>query len=80
MFQVNEPITQGLRPMHYAVYGNNAEVCRLLMIRGCDVDGRDDIGYAAIHLAAERGNNGRFTKFYWLFRIIFLEYFFIHTY
>lgn len=42
-FQVNEPVVQGLRPLHYAVYGNNLECVRLLLVRGSDIDAIDDV-------------------------------------
>jgi ankyrin repeat protein len=53
--KVNEPVTQGLRPLHYAVYQGYLEAARLILVRGGDVDARDDVGYTALHLCAERG-------------------------
>ena len=56
--QVNEQVVQGLRPLHYAVYGNNLESVRLLLVRGSDINAVDDVGYSALHLCAEHGNYG----------------------
>ncbi|RWS23341.1 Ankyrin repeat domain-containing protein 50-like protein, partial [Leptotrombidium deliense] len=53
--KVNEPVTQGLRPLHYAVYQQYHECVSFLLVRGADVDAMDDIGYTALHLCAERG-------------------------
>ncbi|CAG4948632.1 unnamed protein product [Parnassius apollo] len=53
--KVNEPVTQGLRPIHYAIWQRYLEATRLLLVRGCDVNARDDCGYSALHLAAEHG-------------------------
>uniref|UniRef100_T1IPD0 SOCS box domain-containing protein n=1 Tax=Strigamia maritima TaxID=126957 RepID=T1IPD0_STRMM len=53
--KVNGEVTQGLRPLHYAVYKRFTEAARLLLVRGSEVDARDDVGYSAIHLCAERG-------------------------
>ncbi|KAL0809416.1 hypothetical protein ABMA28_011600 [Loxostege sticticalis] len=53
--KVNEPVTQGLRPLHYAIWQRHLEAARLLLVRGCDVNARDDCGYSALHLAAEHG-------------------------
>ncbi|XP_064482246.1 ankyrin-1-like [Ornithodoros turicata] len=53
--RVNEPVTQGLRPLHYAAYRRYDEAVNLLLVRGCDVDATDDVGYTALHLCAERG-------------------------
>lgn len=53
--RVNEPVTQGLRPLHYAAYQQYDEAVQLLLVRGCDVDAMDDVGYTALHLCAERG-------------------------
>ncbi|KAK2712327.1 hypothetical protein QYM36_011122 [Artemia franciscana] len=51
----NDPVTQGLRPLHYAVWQQYSEAVHLLLVRGCDVNARDDCGYAPLHLAAEHG-------------------------
>ncbi|KAJ6215941.1 hypothetical protein RDWZM_010441 [Blomia tropicalis] len=53
--KVNEPVTQGLRPLHYATYQKYEKAVALLLVRGCDVNAMDDVGYTAIHLCAERG-------------------------
>ncbi|XP_026754222.1 ankyrin-3-like isoform X2 [Galleria mellonella] len=53
--KVNEPVTQGLRPLHYAIWQRYLEATRLLLVRGCDVNARDDCGYSALHLSAEHG-------------------------
>ncbi|KAI8425823.1 hypothetical protein MSG28_011598 [Choristoneura fumiferana] len=52
---VNEPVTQGLRPLHYAIWQRYLEATRLLLVRGCDVNARDDCGYSALHLSSEHG-------------------------
>ena len=54
--KVDAPVTQGLRPLHYATYANNVDAVRYLLLRGCDVDAQDECGYTAIHLCAEHGN------------------------
>lgn len=53
--KVNEPVTQGLRPLHYAVWQRYPEAARLLLVRGGDVNARDECGYSALHLSAEHG-------------------------
>ncbi|XP_004930731.1 ankyrin-3-like [Bombyx mandarina] len=53
--KVNEPVTQGLRPLHYAIWQRHVEATRLLLVRGCDVNATDDCGYSALHLSAEHG-------------------------
>lgn len=53
--KVNEPVTQGLRPLHYAVWQRYKEATQLLLVRGCDVNAKDDCGYSALHLCAEHG-------------------------
>lgn len=53
--KVNEPVTQGLRPIHYAAYQQYTEALNLLLVRGSDPNAMDDIGYTALHLCAERG-------------------------
>jgi len=50
-----EPVTQGLTPLHYAVYGRYVEAVHLLLVRGSDVNAKDDCGYTALHLSAEHG-------------------------
>lgn len=55
--KVNNPVTQGLRPLHYAAYRHYGEAVHLLLVRGSDINAVDDIGYAAMHLSAERGFN-----------------------
>ncbi|GFY75294.1 ankyrin-1 [Trichonephila inaurata madagascariensis] len=53
--KVNEPVTQGLRPIHYAVFQQYFEALNLLLVRGCDPNAMDEIGYTALHLCSERG-------------------------
>ncbi|XP_069356953.1 ankyrin repeat and SOCS box protein 3-like [Maniola hyperantus] len=53
--KVNEPVTQGLRPIHYAIWQRYLEAARLLLVRGCDINAVDDCGYSALHLSAEHG-------------------------
>jgi ankyrin repeat protein len=52
---VNEPVTQGLCALHYAVWQKNVAAINLLLVRGADINKIDDCGYSAIHLAAEHG-------------------------
>lgn len=52
---MNEPVAQGLRPLHYAVWQRNIEAVRLLLVRGADINAVDDCGYSALHLCSEHG-------------------------
>ncbi|CAH0549492.1 unnamed protein product [Brassicogethes aeneus] len=53
--KVNEPVTQGLMPLHYAVWQRYYEAAQLLLTRGGDVNARDECGYSPLHLSAEHG-------------------------
>ncbi|XP_064214435.1 ankyrin-3 isoform X1 [Tribolium castaneum] len=53
--KVNEPVTQGLRPLHYAVWQRYYEAAQLLLTRGGDVNAVDECGYSPLHLSAEHG-------------------------
>ncbi|XP_056643167.1 ankyrin-3-like isoform X1 [Diorhabda sublineata] len=53
--KVNEPVTQGLMPLHYAVWQRYYEATQLLVTRGGDVNATDECGYSPLHLSAEHG-------------------------
>lgn len=53
--KVNEPVTQGLMPLHYAVWQKYYEAANLLLTRGSDVNATDECGYSPLHLSAEHG-------------------------
>lgn len=52
---VKDPVTQGLSPLHYAVWQRYPEAAEFLINEGCDINARDEIGYTALHLSAEHG-------------------------
>ena len=43
------------RPLHYAAYGAHADVVRLLLMLGADVDAVDNDHYTALHASAASG-------------------------
>ncbi|CAG9861703.1 unnamed protein product [Phyllotreta striolata] len=53
--KVNEPVTQGLMPLHYAVWQRYYEATQLLLTRGGNVNATDECGYSPLHLSAEHG-------------------------
>ncbi|XP_069939287.1 ankyrin repeat domain-containing protein 65 isoform X2 [Cherax quadricarinatus] len=52
---VKDTVTQGLSPLHYAVWQRYPEAAEFLIDEGCDINAKDDIGYTALHLSAEHG-------------------------
>lgn len=52
---MNFDYISGLRPLHYAVWQNYLEAVQFLLVRGSDVNAKDDCGYTALHLSAEHG-------------------------
>jgi len=52
---VEKPVTQGLTPLHYAVWQRYPEAAEFLISKGCNINAVDDIGYSALHLSAEHG-------------------------
>lgn len=53
--KADKPVSNGLKPLHYAVYEQYEEAVRLLLVRGSDANTTDSGGYTAMHLCAERG-------------------------
>ncbi|XP_041370407.1 ankyrin repeat and SOCS box protein 8-like [Gigantopelta aegis] len=54
--KINEPVKRGLKPLHYAVYGDYVPCVQFLIEKGAGVNATDDIGYTPIHLCARKGN------------------------
>ncbi|CAL4067086.1 unnamed protein product [Meganyctiphanes norvegica] len=52
---VDKPVTQGLTPLHYAIWQKYQEAAEFLISRDCNINALDDIGYSALHLSAEHG-------------------------
>lgn len=52
---MNEPVTQGLCALHYAVWQKNIAAINLLLVRGAEINKIDDCGYSALHLSSEHG-------------------------
>ena len=50
-----DSICLGLYPLHYAVHRRYESAVKLLLVRGCNVDAMDDVGFTALHICAERG-------------------------
>jgi len=46
----------GMKPLHYAAYAGDVEVCRLLLNKGADVNGRDNGDGTPLDTAAWAGN------------------------
>ena len=54
--KINDSVKRGLKPLHYAVYGDYVPCVQFLIEKGADVNTTDDIGYTPIHLCARKGN------------------------
>ncbi|XP_035231051.1 ankyrin-3-like isoform X1 [Stegodyphus dumicola] len=53
--QINDPITKGLRLLHYAAYQNDPELLHLLLELGADPNVMDEVGFTPLHICAEKG-------------------------
>lgn len=53
--RVNDPITKGLRLIHYAVFQHDIEMLYFLLECGADPNIMDDVGYTPLHICAEKG-------------------------
>lgn len=59
--RIDEPITKGLRLIHYAVFQNDLEMLYYLLECGADPNVMDDVGYTPVHICAEKGYSDLIT-------------------